>query len=464
MDDHIKVLQGGGIFLGLLMAWILFLMGCNGLPDKRAKQVEKAVVVPDNYVAEFDEPLQVASTLLEIFDDAELSALIDQALANNPNLLIALAQMEETGFNLAKVRGEYWPEFSANGSASRSGGNAIRTTKIYSASLDVSWEIDVWGRIRSSVDAAGFDLAAAEGDFEAAKQSLVAQTMQSWFSLIATVKLLDLAERQLESFESTRRLVERRYEVGTSTLADLELAQTDAANARADYEARIDDRDQAARSLQALLGNYPDQSLNASSDWPSLDRSVPAGLPSELLLARPDIIAAYESVLASDARVSVAYADLFPSFALTGSGGRQSDTFSDLGRSAFDVWSLAGGLSAPIFRGGALRAELGAASKRAEQSYQNYRSVLINAFREVEDALSSESYLKREETERLEALEAARRAEQLTRREYEEGISDILTLLETQRRVFTTEESTINLHSARLINRVRLALALGKGV
>lgn len=443
---------------------ILSSVGCAVLPERQEERVEEALEVPGNYVAEFDEPLQVASTLLEIFDDADLIELVDTALANNPDLLLAMAQMEEIGFNLAKARGDYWPDFSANGSASRSGGDAIRTTKLYSASLDVSWEIDVWGRIRNSVGAAGFDLAAAEEDFEAARQSLGAQAMQGWFNLIATNKLLDLAERQLESFESTRRLVERRYEVGTSTLADLELAHTDAANARADYEARIDDRDQAARSLQVLLGGYPDQSLDASSSWPSLERSVPAGVPSDLLLVRPDIIAAYESVLAADARVKVAYADLFPSFTLTGSGGRRSDTFSDLGRTTFDIWSLAGGLSAPVFQGGALRAELGAAGKRAEQAYQNYRSVVINAFREVEDALSSESYLKREETERLEALEAARRAEQLTRREYEEGVSDILTLLETQRRVFTTEESTINLHAARLINRVSLALALGKGV
>ncbi|MDP4878923.1 MAG: TolC family protein, partial [Opitutales bacterium] len=216
----------------------------------------------------------------------------------------------------------------------------------YSAGLDARWEVDVWGGIRNSVKASKANNAALTANYEAAQQSLVAQSMQSWFNLITQGKLLDLAERRRDSLADTERLLTRQYESGTATLAALELARTDAANARADYQSATEDRNQAARALQTLLGQYPDASLIAARSWPALERTVPTGLPSELLLVRPDIVAAYQQILAADARVKVAYADLFPSFTLTASGGRSSDTLSNLGRSGFDVWSLAGQVSA----------------------------------------------------------------------------------------------------------------------
>jgi NodT family efflux transporter outer membrane factor (OMF) lipoprotein len=287
--------------------------------------------------------------------------------------------------------------------------------------------------------------------------------MQSWFDLVAAEKLVDLGIRKRDSFDSTSKLVARRFELGPANLADVELAKADAENARADLEQRRDDRDRTARILATLLGEYPDASRSAGDSWPSLDRSVAAGLPSDLLLKRPDIDAAYQRICAADARVKVAHADLFPSFSLTGTGGRTSNRLADLASSSVDAWSLIAGLSAPLFDAGQRRAELGAAGKRAEQAYQNWRATVLDAFREVEDALGSESYLRSQESARLAALTAARKAEAKTRRDYEAGVAEILTLLVAQRLVFNTEEQTINLHRTRLQNRVRLALALGKG-
>ena len=448
----------------LVLSVSLLLGGCAGLPDKQADKIEEALTTPSSYQTETLPQLQVVATLLELFDDPALTQLTEQALANNPDLLRTYAQMEEAGFNFQKTRGRLLPSLSGNGSASRSGSEQAASRNQYTASLDARWEVDLWGELRSQSRASAADLAVAEARYESSRQSLAAQTMQAWFNLIAAEKRLALAEKERDSFTSTLNLVERRYQNGTATSTDLALAQTDAASAGGDYIVRQRERDERARTVKSLLGTYPDDTLEGSNHWPELNRTVPAGLPSELLLARPDIIAAYQNIRAADARSGVAYADLFPSFTLTASGGRSSDTLSDLGRSAFDVWSLAGQVVAPIFEGGQRRAELGAAALRAEQAYQNYRSVVIQAFQEVEDALQAETYLAQEEATRLNALEAARRAASRSQRDYESGLIDLLDFLQAQRRVFNIEAQTINLRNERLSNRVSLALALGKGV
>ena len=192
--------------------------------------------------------------------------------------------------------------------------------------------------------------------------------------------------------------------------------------------------------------------------------SVPPGVPSDVLLQRPDIDAAYQRLRAADSRIKVAHADLFPSFPLTASGGASSNVLTSLASSSFDSWSLLASFSAPIFDAGQRRAERGAAGKRAEQALAAYQSTVLTAFKEVEDALGSERLLRQQESARLKALDAARSAETRSRRDYEAGISDLLTLLEAQRRVFSTEDQTISIHRLRLQNRVALALALGKGV
>lgn len=450
-----------------LLALPLLCFSCSGnLPERSAR----SLALPANYASVRDGNLELTPSLLGLFSDENLSRTVRLALSHNPDLKVAQSQLSEAGFNLKKTRSGLFPEIAASGSANRNqrasnsntfGGGQI--TNSFSADLDASWEVDVWGRIRSGVSASSADHAAVAADYDDARQSLAAQTMQAWFTLVAAEKSLDLDQRRVASFSKTTKLVNRRFEVGQGNLADLELARTDLSNAEADVQASRDERDQAARRIQILTGRAPDAKV-AAQHWPSLHRSVPAGLPSDLLRKRPDVVAAYARIRAADALVKVAHADLFPSFVLTASGGRNSETLSDLARSSFDTWSLLANFSAPIFDAGQRRAELGAAGQRAEQAFLRYQSTVLQALEEVENALGSENYLAREESRRLAALDAARRATALTQRNYEAGTDDLLTLLEAQRRVFTTEQNTINLRASRLSNRVALALALGKGV
>ena len=331
------------------------------------------------------------------------------------------------------------------------------------ASLDAGWEVDVWGRIRAGVQAASRDQAAIAGDYEAARQSIAAQTMQAYFSLVTTEKLLGLSGRRLKSFEETEALVTRRFESGTGSLSDVSLARTDVENTRAEIEQRKDNRDQAGRQLKFLTGSYPDARVYAKS-FPLLRRGVAAGVPSSVMMSRPDIYAAYQRIRAADSRVTVAYKDMYPQFSLTASGGQRSNTLNGLSNSSFTVFSLLANAAAPLIDGGARRAEIGAADARAKQALSDYRSVLLSAFQEVENALGSEYYLKNQQVAYTRALKAAKQAEEQTQRNYESGLVEVLTLLDATRRSFNSEELLINTESNRFDNRISLALALGKGL
>lgn len=422
--------------------------------------------IPGRYDAAQPPVPEVATGLLSLFSDKSLASCVERALQHNPDLKASAARLEESGFEMRKASASIIPTLDLSGGANRSrnftrGSRSIENR--YTAGLDTQWEIDVWGRIRADIRASASNRDALLADHASARESIAAQTMQAYFDLIASDRLLDLAKRRLASFEKTYRLVKRRYEDGTEDLGDLDLARSDMESSRAEMARRSDSRDQSARQLAALTGSYPN-AKSAAKSWPQLRRGVEAGIPSTLLMKRPDIDAAYQRIRAADSRVQVAHRDLYPQFALTASGGGQSPTLKDVVDSNFKVWSVAANLTAPIFDGGRRRAELGAANARAKEALANYQSIVINAFREVENALGSERYLVRQEQYHRNALSAARSAEERVRRNYETGLVEILTLLDTQRRAFDSEESLINTKALRYKNRVALALALGKGL
>ena len=446
--------------VGLLVA------GCVPSPDSLSKNRNTNLSIPKRYDSTQPPVPEVKSGLLALCPDARMRSYVNRALAHNPDLKASAARLEEAGFNIRKAYAPLIPTLSAGGGASRAQSFVGTTTtrgNRYSAALDTQWEIDVWGRIRAGVSASASDRNAARADYASARQSIAAQTMQAYFDLVAAEKLLGLSQRRLSSFQKSYNLVNRRFEAGTGNLGDLDLARTDVENTRAQLAQRKDSRDQAARSLAVLTGAYPTTKSSASS-WPSLQRGVQAGIPSTLLMKRPDIDAAYQRIRAADSRVTVAHRDLYPRFSLTASGGNQSSTLRNLADANFNVWSIAGNLTAPLIDGGSRRAELGSANARAKQALANYQSTVLNAFREVENALGSERYLLSQEQSTRKALSAARSAEARIQRNYETGLVEILTLLDTQRRSFSTEESLINTKALRYRNRVTLALALGKGL
>ncbi len=451
--------------LQILAIILPFFGGCAGLPANKTS-LQK---VPERFDASPPPVPEVATSLRSLFADSGLNGYLARALKANPDLKISATRLEESGFNTRTSRAALFPSLSANGGGFRSQSNSSGQgfdagtfdAQRYSASLDVQWELDVWGRIRAGITAASQDHLAAEADYRSALQSISAQTAQAYFQLIGATRRVDLAQRRQASFEATLKRVDRRLDLGSGHYGDVSLAKTDVETAKARLAELTDLRNKASRLLGALTGGYPDRSQTAVS-WPSLNRRVAAGIPSSLLRKRPDIDAAYQRIRAADARVKIAHASLFPSFSLTGSSGRQSSGLSDLANSDFNVWSVAGNLTAPLFNSGAGRAELGAANARAKTALAQYHATVITALREVEDALGSEGFLASRETALVNALAAAKNAESRVLRNYESGLVEILTLLDTQRRSFDTEEALISVQELRYQNRVTLALALGK--
>jgi len=443
----------------------IFLTSCTSLPDPQGTKAGESVAFPLQYGTASYEELEVKSGLVNLFkDDPLLTNYMSRTLQNNPTLQASAAALEEAGFNLKRTNAGRFPLINLNTSASRSkgvfGSNSV-TFSSFQATLDASWEIDVWGRIRAGVRAASYDEKAAQADFKAAQESLIAQTAQAYFNALAGMKTLNIAKDELASLEETYQFTERQMESGSGSLAEVELAKSDLRTAQATVEETKDSFEQSARALSVLTGQSPTL-MKTATDFPTLGRAISAGLPSNLLLKRPDIQAAYLRILAADERVKIAHKDLFPSFSLTGSYGRESNTLSDLLNG--NAWSIGAGLAAPLFDGGALKAELGASNARAKAALADYRATVITALEEVENALGAEHYLRKQQELTQEALASARKAEERTRRQFESGLTDLPTLLETQRRIFTSERSLLNISLLRYQNRVALALALGKGL
>jgi outer membrane protein, multidrug efflux system len=443
------------------------LASCVIQPGALSPKANNSLGIPARYDATQAPVPEISKNLVGLFPDSQLKSYINKAEKNNPDLKSSAARLEEAGYNTRRSQAGLSPTLNANLGASTNTSNPTGFSSInsesYTASLDARWEVDVWGRIRAGVSASASDEAAAAADYASARQSIAAQTAQAYFDLLRTSSLQELAERELVSFEKTLDLVNRRFEAGTADLGALDLARTDIENTRSQVALRKDDRDKAARRLAALTGAYPNSSRTATK-WPSLSRSVPANIPSSLMLKRPDIDAAYQRIRAADSRVTVAHCDLYPDFTLTASYGQQSNILKKLADSNFNAWSLLANLSAPLIDGGARRAELGASNARAKRALADYQSVVLNAFQEVENALGSEKYLNQRYSATKRALTAAQSAEARGLRSYDNGLINILNLLEVQRRTFATEESLINIRALRYQNRVSLALALGKAI
>ncbi len=446
--------------LTLTLSSAFIISGCVTKPDALAPASQQSITA-GKFDAKQPPTPELVDSLSKVFRDSTLDSIVQQAVKNNPDLRTSLARLDESSFNMTKANAPLLPSLSANVGGARQD-MGLGTNNQFNATLDASWEVDIWGKIRSGSRASAADYYSTAASYEAAKQSIAAQTMQAWFDLASAEQSVDLATRRYQSFQTTEKLVDNRFVHGTGGLADVDLAKTETLSSKSSLESQRNLRDQAARNVRVLTGSYPDASLTAKAKLPSLRRSVKAGIPSDVMLNRPDIVAAYQAIVATDERVNVAYADLFPSFTLTASGGQNSNSLGDLAKSGFSVWSVAGNFAAPLFDAGQRRAELGASAARAEQAYFSYQSTVLSAFREVENALGSERYLASQLSATEQALTAAKRAEEKTMREYEDGLVDILQLLITQRTVFNTEEQVIQLRAARAKNRVSLALALGK--
>ncbi len=334
-------------------------------------------------------------------------------------------------------------------------------TESHSLSLGAQWEVDVWGRLSRSHAAglAGFE--AAQADVDALKLSIAGQVARAWFNLLESDQQWRLARDSAASLDQKVESLEKRYDRGLATNLEMRLTKAQAASSRAVAQQRMTQLNTAKRALEVLLGRYPSGAQKSGQALPEIDAPIPAGLSSELVARRPDLFAAERRLAAAFAQSQSASRNWLPRLVLTGSTGTTSSELTDLLDTDFSVWTIAGDLSANLFAAGRLEAERDQAQAQADVQLAQYRSAILTAFQEVENALSSESDLAQLSVDTAIAAEENQKAEDLAWEQYQRGLIDITTLLDAQRRADESASQLASVQNQRLQNRINLHLALG---
>jgi NodT family efflux transporter outer membrane factor (OMF) lipoprotein len=325
----------------------------------------------------------------------------------------------------------------------------------------LAWELDVWGRLNDTRFAARLDTEQAAANLQAARLSLAANTAKGWFNLAETELQSQLAKQTLSSYTNNLAVLEEGLQRGLTKALDVHLMRTSVHNAQNNLQLRIRERDSARRSLEILLGRYPKSKLALNSGLPSLTNAVPAGLPSQLIERRPDVLSAQRAYQAAHKRVDSANKDRLPKFSLTASYGTSSDELENVLDINNNIWNLAANLTKPIFDAGKIKSQVQRAKAQREQAKYQYVQTTLQAFAEVETALAAETFLVKQETALSNAAKEANEAEKLAQDDYLAGLAGLVTVLESQRRVFDAKRSLIDLQNLRLQNRIDLYLALG---
>lgn len=414
---------------------------------------------------------QVDTAWLRSFADPQLERLVAEAMAHNFDLQAAARRVEIAAARARIAGATLQPFVDIEAGAQRQRTNVAPTngqrnkvfSTAYEASLAVTWEADVWGRIRAGRAAAGEALAATAQDLAFARLSLAARTSQAWFDVITFRHLVRVAEESAEGRRRVAGMVRERFNRGLSPGLALRQILTDLAVNEALAAQRRNALAAARRRLEVLLGRYPATEIKAVEKLPALPPPVPAGLPSQLLGRRPDLLAEAALLKRAGLRVMAAERALLPHFTLTAAGGVRSPELSALIDPASIVWTVAGGLLQPVLNGGRLRNEVELAKGEEAEVLARYKQSLLTAFREVEDALSAEAWLRLQEKQIAEAVRQAEASAILAQSRYRSGLIKIITLLDTLRNRLNARSRHLEIQRALLVNRVNLHLALGGG-
>jgi multidrug efflux system outer membrane protein len=452
---------------------VLLAGGCVSLaPDYH----RPALPVPATYAAG-DSGAAAATAAADIgwqtyFPDPVLQGLIATALDNNRDLRNALLRVEEARALYGIQRADQFPTIGAqaDGSRSRVPGDLNLTgqpqvASQYQVGLGMaSWELDFWGRVRNLKDAALQNYLASDAAARAATLSLVVEVADSYLSLRELDERLALTRETIASREESLRIFRRRYEVGAISKLDLTQVETLWQQAKALGADLEQARAEQAHALELLLG----APLDLPGMPPRLDDSavmldLPPGLPSELLVNRPDIVAAEHRLRASNANIGAARAAFLPSITLTGAFGTASAELDGLFAGGSRAWNFAPSISLPLFDAGRRSAAVDLAEARRDQAVASYEQTIQTAFKDVSDALSARRWLA-EQVDVLRATVAAQSERaRLAQLRYDHGASPYLEVLDAQRDLLAAQQKLAQTRRALLSSRVRLYAALGGG-
>jgi len=422
---------------------------------------QPAGLIPEDWQTEIYPQAQTQTEqLLQLFDQPTLTKLIEDTLAANYDLQQTAIRLKQQTRLITQANAARRPQINLNLNSQRQKEESINNQ--HQIGLNLSWELDLWGRLADNSDAEQANLLALEAEFQAARNSLAARVVQSWIAISMRDQIILAQRAWVSSLQKTESVITERYSRGLGALADLEVARAATARARAQLAATKQEQHQAYHQLALLRGVSTTDQLLQPSKLPEV-APVAAVLPIEAISRRHDIQAAYRAVVSADASASAAYKQLLPSFEISTDLSQSNNTLSDL-LSGSAAWQLLGQLTAPLFNGGRLRAAADIAQLESEKRYLAYQQTLLTAIHEVETALGQESSLAIQEQQVRIALQHSKNSLIHYQDRYSNGLSDILDLLSAKQSAFDAQIQLFQIRQSRLINRIELGLALGMGV
>lgn len=421
---------------------------------------------------------QLPSQWWAVFGDAGLDALEQRALLNNPNLNASAQRLIQAQAQLGTLSAAQLPNVSVGSSISNSRTSRNTSQSIafgrrtiegnnYSLGASMSYEIDLWGRVKHIVEAADAQATVAQDDYAGVRLLLSAQVATTYWQLRGMDAEMAILTRALATRLEAEQLFEARLNGGLSNELDVSRARSERANAQADLHEIQRQRNLLEHSLATLVGTSPSAVLiSANEQQINLPDApvIPVGLPASLLAQRPDLAASVASLRAANAQIGVAEGAFYPALSLTSNFGYASEALSELAQSGsrqFSIGPLA--LSLPIFDGGRNKSNLKQAKARYEEALANHEAKLLNALREVEDALSDVQQRQRQAEAQSQAQQAAARAYLVAQARYERGISNYLDVIDAQRSSLSADRTSVQIKTQKLLASVAVARALGAG-
>jgi NodT family efflux transporter outer membrane factor (OMF) lipoprotein len=449
----------------LSIAVLAALAGCALPPPPKSADLQPqalpGVTVPEKWTGPGFASEPVTAAWLATFHDAKLDALVAEALQHNPDLLVAAARVEVASEYANLADSTLYPQVNL---LARGGGQmGGDSSGLQGVGVFADWEFDLWGRVRSARAAQKATYDSTRADAEYARQSIAALVAKSYFLAVEAELQQRLAEEMVGSADQLVSLTEQRLRIGRGDDYDAALSRANAATFRDSVEKFKLARTQALRAIEALLGRYPSATVDVASELAVPPPPVPAGLPSELLERRPDVVAANRRVAAAFYGIEEAKAARLPKISLTGSVNDISSELFVLQDRDNPVWSAGASLFLPLYTGGGMVAQVRIRTAQQRQAIAEYGRVGARAFGEVEDALSAEFAAARREELLTVASRENQRALELAEVRYDIGSGNLLGVQQQQLAVHGSRSALVRMATERLVQRVNLYLALGGG-
>lgn len=403
-----------------------------------------------------------------IFKDPELDALESAALAANQDVRAAFARVGQARALSDIASSGFWPTLSANPSLTRNrtsdtAGGVSRTQTSYSVPVELSYELDLWGRVRRLSESADEATKFSASEFAVALQTVEANVALNYFNLRGLDAQAEMLTKSLALYQQQVELVRKKSAAGLVPRSDLLQAQTEVESATVQLTEVRRQRANVEHALAVLTGRAPSELSIPAKPLATVVPTVPAGLPSELLGRRPDVAAAEHQLIAANADIGQAKANYYPRLTLTGSAGFSTIDASKVVSWESRVWSLGPSLNLPLFQGGKLDASLEGAKQRHAEATANYRAAILNAFRDTEDALSDLSKRADSAESQARMVASARETARLVELQYRSGLAPYYQLMDAQRTLLTSELAAVQIQNQRLNSTVGLIKALGGG-